>query len=80
MNCFQTYSTTVAADHGVKSRLDIFLTAELESMSRAKIQSLIKEGYVQVNHVPETRPKYEPDVYLYLGPYKHDHDDDHLTI
>jgi hypothetical protein len=47
----------VAAGAAVKQRLDVFLTAELDPMSRAKVQSLIKDGHVQVNGLTEIRTK-----------------------
>ncbi|KAK3264976.1 hypothetical protein CYMTET_26312, partial [Cymbomonas tetramitiformis] len=39
-------------------RLDKLLTSQLPQMSRAKVQSLIKDGNVIVNGSPETRPRY----------------------
>lgn len=52
-------------------RLDVFLASVVEGLSRARIQKLIKEGYVKVNQVP-SKPGYrikEGDlVYLVLPP------------
>ncbi|TFG66345.1 MAG: RluA family pseudouridine synthase, partial [Anaerolineales bacterium] len=43
----QKFSFTVSGEN--KQRLDKFLVSSLPDLSRARIQALIKEGFVQVS-------------------------------
>ena len=46
---------TFTVPDGSQKRLDAFLSANMQSTSRARLQNIIKEGYVAVNGKPASK-------------------------
>lgn len=46
---------TFTVPDGSQKRLDAFLSANMESTSRARLQNMIKDGYVAVNGKPASK-------------------------
>ena len=46
---------TFKVPDGSQKRLDAFLSANMQSASRARLQNIIKEGYVAVNGKPASK-------------------------
>ena len=46
---------TFTVPNGSQKRLDAFLSANMQSTSRARLQNIIKEGYVAVNGKPASK-------------------------
>ena len=46
---------TFTVPDGSQKRLDAFLSANMQSTSRARLQSIIKEGFVAVNGKPASK-------------------------